>query len=136
MQSQINNRAALFFFSHAVALEPRDLFNWHAEEPREPMLAQEPMRMPFAGIQAPRTQTKPQAPRPSSHVHKAIGAEDTCSICLENLQGASDIVCVAPCDDHFHKACIEGWQKSDRSQANNCPNCRRAIEQLKPTPRN
>lgn len=135
VRSVINDRDALLFLSHFVALEPRDIFNWQAEQPRQPMPVQEPMLVPFARAQAPRTQIKQQTSRPS-HVHKAIGAEDTCSICLENIQGASDIVCVAPCDDHFHKACIEGWQKSDRSQANNCPNCRRAIEQLKPTPRN
>jgi len=135
VRSHINNRTALFFLGNAIAVDARDLFNWQAEQPRQSIFIEQPIRGPFARAQEPRAQTK-QEPSAPSHVHKAIGAEDECSICLEKIQGASDLVCVAPCDDHFHKACIEGWQKSDRSQATSCPNCRRAIEQLKPTPRN
>lgn len=81
-------------------------------------------------------QSKPQ-PQQSEKpfTHKPIDEETECSICCEKLQGASDIICILPCDDHFHRKCIEGWQKTGRSQANNCPNCRTEIKEVKSTPK-
>ena len=51
---------------------------------------------------------------------------DTCSICLERLDGASkDIVTPCDCEHAFHKECLCDWWKTKvESEFYDCPNCK------------
>ncbi|KAL4384199.1 hypothetical protein GQ457_15G027960 [Hibiscus cannabinus] len=47
------------------------------------------------------------------------GAEDNCTICLEELEVGSEVSRM-PCCHRFHGECIEKWLK----QSHSCPICR------------
>ena len=53
----------------------------------------------------------------------AVGVDDKCSICLENLSGTS--VCTLPCTHVFHGACVAGLRKFGVKDV--CPLSRKAL---------
>jgi len=74
----------------------------------------------------PQNTPSPQPPR--QYIHKEIEADEQCGVCLDEL--TDNIVCIDPCDHHYHQACISRWQKEGRSNSKKCPNCREKIEKL------
>lgn len=77
--------------------------------------------------------------------HKKIEKDENCAICQENLlnpdqdhglDNPDEIVCLNPCDHHYHKECILPWFNGDRSAGKQCPQCREIINKLTETQNN
>lgn len=50
-------------------------------------------------------------------------SEDSCSICLDPIIKEENNFEVLPCNDCFHKECIQAWLKAHTT----CPDCRKEI---------